>query len=383
MRANINLSLLVIFLLFMASCTNRECRMSTVVNKDGSCERTFEVKLDSAQLVSGKIDANRNIVRTGTGWQLSWSIKGQATRHPLPMSRKTYDSIRSHCSKRVCDTITVFISGKWQSAKVMGEHTCFNLDRGKTVKPETKLRRSFRWFYTYYYYRETYHRQNLYFKVPLEKFMTKDEIGFWFKGYPNLAKGLNGIELDDIMSSIKDKYSKWLTANYFEAINQLIVGNYYLVKNTPVSKQGFIHLHDALQQRFMKEKEDVFDEENTKKLFRDFFHSDAFSAVLDNDKLKDEAYKTLSDYAALSQFSVDYELSMPGIITDSGTGVIGRGLAKNNQQVISYRLTGERLVSGNYIIAAQSRVTNIWAFVIMVLVVLTAVYLCLHKRYKK
>lgn len=119
------------------------------------------------------------------------------------------------------------------------------------------------------------------------------------------------------------------------------------------------------------------DEESTKKLFRDFFHSNAFSAVMDNDKLKDEAYKTLSDYATLSQFSVDYELSMPGTITDSGTGVI---LAKNNQQVISYRLTGERLVSGDYIITAQSRVTNIWAFVIMGLVILSAIYLCLHKR---
>jgi hypothetical protein len=72
----------------------------------------------------------------------------------------------------------------------MGEHTCFNLDSVKTLKPQTELKRSFRWFYTYYSYRETYHRQNLSFKVPLEKFMTGAEIGFWFTGFPNLTKGL-------------------------------------------------------------------------------------------------------------------------------------------------------------------------------------------------
>lgn len=382
MKANINLSFLLLFLLLIASCTDRKCRMSTVINKDGSCERTFEVQLDSSQLVSGKIDTIHNIVRIGTGWQLSWSVKGQNARHPFPISRQTYDSIRSHISRRACDTIAVFISGKWRSAKDMGEHTCFNLDSVKTLKPQTELKRSFRWFYTYYSYRETYHRQNLSFKVPLEKFMTGAEIGFWFTGFPNLTKGLNGIEQDDIMSNIKDKYSKWLTTNYFETIYQLIVDNYSLVNKVPVSKQGFIHLHDAILQRFMTKKEDVLEEENTKKLFSDFFHSDAFSAVLDNEKLKENAYKTLSDYITLTQFSVDYQLSMPGVITDSGRGIIGNNLAGNDQHFISYRLTGERLISGNYSITAQSRVTNVWAFTITAIVIFTAVYLYIRKKRK-
>lgn len=381
MKVNINHLFLLVFLLLIASCTDRKCRMNTVIYKDGSCERTFEVQLDSSQLVSGKIDTIHNIVRNGIGWQLSWAVKGQNTRHPFPMSRQTYDSIGSHISRRACDTIIVFISGKWRSAEEMGKHTCFNLDSIKTLKPQTELKRSFRWFYTYYSYRETYHKQDLSFKVPLKRFMTEDEIGFWFAGFPNLTKGLNGIEQDDIMSNIKDKYSKWLTTNYFETIYQLIVDNYCLVNKAPVSKQGFIHLHDVILQRFMTKKENIFEEENTKKLFSNFFHSDAFSAVLDNDKLKENAYKALSNYIILTQFSVDYQLSMPGVITDSGRGIIN-SLASDNQQVISYRLTGERLIPDNYSITAQSRVTNIWAFVITAIVIFTAVYLYIRKMRK-
>lgn len=382
MKANINISLLLIFLLFIASCTDKKCRMSTIVNKDGSCERTFEVQLDSAQLVSGKIDTIHNLVRNGTGWHLSWAIKGQNATHPLPMSRHTYDSISSHIGRRASDTIVVLISGQWFSTKEMGQHTCFNLDSTNTIKPNTELSSSFRWFYTYYSYRETYHKQNLSFKVPLEKFMTKDEIGFWFTGTPNLTKGLNGIEQDDIMSNIKEKYSKWLTTNYFETIYLLIADNYSLVHNAPVSKKGFVNLHDAILRRFTTEKGDIFEENNTKRVFRDFFHSNAFCVILDNDSLKKTAYKTLSDYITLTQFSVDYELSMPGVITDPGIGIICNSPARKDKQVITYRLTGDRLIPGNYSITAQSKVTNIWAFAITTVFIFTVIYIYLRKRHK-
>ena len=73
---------------------------------------------------------------------------------------------------------------------------------------------------------------------------------------------------------------------------------------------------------------------------------------------------------------------MPGVITDSGRGIIGNSLAGNDQHVISYRLTGERLISGNYSITAQSRVTNIWAFAITAIVIFTAVYLYIRKKRK-
>ena len=59
---------------------------------------------------------------------------------------------------------------------------------------------------------------------------------------------------------------------------------------------------------------------------------------------------------------------MPGMIVNPGTGIIKDG-------IIHYSPTGERLIPGDYIITAASRVTHIWAYVVTVLIILVALFL--------
>jgi hypothetical protein len=57
---------------------------------------------------------------------------------------------------------------------------------------------------------------------------------------------------------------------------------------------------------------------------------------------------------------------MPGKVRDAGMGLY-------DGEVIHYKLTGDRLIPGSYTITATSRVTNIWAFVVTLLVIAIAV----------
>ena len=65
---------------------------------------------------------------------------------------------------------------------------------------------------------------------------------------------------------------------------------------------------------------------------------------------------------------------MPGRVLDAGMG-------QYDGDVIHYPLGGERMIPGDYTITATSRVTNVWAFLITILVILLAVFFTIGRRH--
>jgi hypothetical protein len=57
---------------------------------------------------------------------------------------------------------------------------------------------------------------------------------------------------------------------------------------------------------------------------------------------------------------------MPGKVTDPGNGTYCDG-------VITYTLSGDRLIPADYTITATSRQTNTWAYVVTAIVILLAI----------
>jgi hypothetical protein len=360
----------------LASCGNDRYEMVTVVNKDGSCTRQLTMHVDSTQLTNGTLDTSKIAVRLDRQWKLTWSTRGSSVRHPFPMTRMQYDLIKTalHGSKQVSDVVTVTAAASWDNAEQMGQNTHFALS-GFTITPQAKLTRSFKWFYTDYYYRETYPRQRIAFSVPLTRYLSRDEVGYWFAGRPNLGKGMSGSELDDLMSGIKDKYSKWLCVNFFEWSFDAIVKNYASVTGAPVSKQQFVALHDSLSRYFAKKDGEIKDLDNDQvsQCYREFFHSGAYSAVLDNDDMMAAQQQAVENFMRLSNLQIDYQLVMPGKITNHNDGIVTKG-------AIKYRLTGDRLLPGDYTLAAQSRVTNTWAFIVTALLIIITVALIVIRK---
>ena len=100
-----------------------------------------------------------------------------------------------------------------------------------------------------------------------------------------------------------------------------------------------------------------------KQVINDYYQSDAFTSWAN---LRDSLDRHYSKYSHILALSTAYDLVMPGKVMDVGMGLY-------DGQVIHYRLTGERLIPGPYTIAATSRVTNIWAFIVTGLIILLAI----------
>jgi hypothetical protein len=107
--------------------------------------------------------------------------------------------------------------------------------------------------------------------------------------------------------------------------------------------------------------------DNLTSLIGNVFQSDAYQQFL-------QTYEGgFKQYEQLLSFGTNYDLQMPGTVIDAGMG-------QYDGDVIHYRLGGERMIPGDYTITATSRVTNVWAFVVTILVVLLAVGSLFYRR---
>lgn len=138
MKTKINVLILLVAVI-MVSCRNDKYGMVTVINGNGSCNRELTFRLDSDQLVSGKIHFSQGVCSAGQemedvvgGWR-------RKIRHSFPMTRQQYDSIENSLrdsDKGVCDVVTVVASSSWDNVE-MAQNTNFTLKGSRLLRGGT------------------------------------------------------------------------------------------------------------------------------------------------------------------------------------------------------------------------------------------------------
>jgi hypothetical protein len=363
---------LVLLLLaaFMVACNNKyQGSATTVVNEDGTCSRELTFQLDSAQLVSGVYNADESMLRWDKGWQLTWGIKGDSLRHAFPVGLKAYQALSRQCRKDGCsaaDTIVVYAKSNFASVEEMAKATTFIVG-SLHITPRITFKRTRGFFHTEYRYEEVYPQQRINWPIPMSKFFTKDEIGFWLSGTPDLVGGLNGIEIDDITQHLKTKYTQWLVANDFELTYQAILKNYSRIAAKAIDKQRFIALHDTLLREYSRETDLTAIYMDKSGWFKKFFHSDVYSEILDNDTLMREVDAAQRDFLALSMFNIDNKLTF---------------LGADYPPTLS-KLTGNRLMVGDVVISPSIIKKNLWAFALIGAVLILSLVLLVLMRKKR
>jgi hypothetical protein len=240
-------------------------------------------------------------------------------------------------------------------------------------KASSTLEKHFKWFYTDYTFRETFTIPNpsQYFPMPIDDFLGADSASYWFTGQPNMSLGLNGAEQKELLDEIEAKVSRWLNVNAFAHIYKSIGEQYYSeVIDPPVSRERFLSQMYSVFNTPAVRNLDI-DVINSRKqvcdILRDYYHSDAYAPVLQNNERLDSAITNrYNGYLLLMMLNFQYDLVMPGKPINSDTGFI-------EGNVIHYRLTGERLIPHAYTISATSRITNIWAFIVTILIITLAI----------
>ncbi len=373
MKTNNKIIAAMTLVLIMASCKNKDDRMLTVINADGTCSREYTFHSTQQWLsIPPEEDYDSIVDKT---WERSWSVLGaDSVRYPVPLTEAQLDSMQAQdLSKPLGNMLMVHVKKDYKSVEEMSAQI-YRAERSHLVKVEgikasSQLEKHFKWFYTDYTFTETFaNEDSTLFPIPLSQFLSADTASFWFTGQPNLTRSLSGAEMKEMLDGIEKKVSQWSNANWFAEICKVISDHYDKVKNPPVSKERFISICDSLvmlpcvlNPKDSESVEEGFD------LLHDVFQSDVYTEFL-------QSYEGgLGQYGGLLSFGNNYDLVMPGRVLDAGMG-------EYDGEVIHYRLGGERMIPGDYTITATSRVTNVWAFIVTILVVLLAIGSFFYRR---
>ncbi len=216
---------LFFLLLIVVSCTQKPYDMLTTIHPDGSCTREFKLEADSLFMLGDSSSLSYELaVLLDSNWVVNWKIGNGKLDARFPINQRIYDSIQARMPwhKNEITGITYREKPKFQVTLSRTFASMLDMEahyRIKSSSPWSKLHirysldKQFRWFYTYFTYRETYSPIDLGFTIPIDSFMTADEAKFWFTGTPNLLTGKNGIEIRDFTGELEDKYTEWFTKN--------------------------------------------------------------------------------------------------------------------------------------------------------------------------
>ena len=380
MKTNRFLIIAAALMLLITSCNKKDERMLTVINADGTCSREMSFHPYPKEVMAPldeTIESNGG--HYGPDWQRSWSVVGDSLRHPCPMTEAQWDSLRLVFPKQNISTkILMHTSRNFQSVSEMSDSLTHVVNH--LFEATATLDKHFKWFYTDYEYHETFAITDIkqIFPVALDRFVSADTASYWFTGKPNLAEGLTGAEQKELLDEIEANISHWFNACTFTSICSNIAHYYDKVKNPPVTREQFLANCDSIVTSSAVRSMDLFsDAKQVNKILSDYYHSDAYTTMLNDstlhwDKKLEKQYKQY-EYLVMMAPTLDYV--MPGKIIDAGNGMI-------EGNMVHYRFSGERLIPHSFDVAITSRVTNVWAYILTLLVILLAIGSFAYKRRK-
>lgn len=372
--------LFALFIILLFTACEQKGTLITEINPDGSCSRQIIKKVSVKNMDSYEsLDA---FVELDSTWKYSWKIVGQNDNQSnkyFPLSEKQIDSI-AYDSTSINNKIELTAKKNFPSINDMAKNFKYRRNENyEAWKPTYSFKKKFRWFYTYYEYKEVYPKLKIDFPVSIDKYMTSEESFYWFQGAGNLTNDMTGMEAREFTGNLENKYNEWLGDNYRTYLWNEVVKNYDKIPNPPVSKDKFREMKDSILplKNFTLDKYPKFSSENQiRNSLNNYFNTTSFDALWqgkDSVMQKSEEKISLMIIQAVSTGKIEYLLNMPGKITVQSTPLM-------KDDYMKWQLESVKMISGDYELAACSRTTNVWAFILTGLLILFTIWLFLPKE---
>jgi hypothetical protein len=350
----INYVLILVLFLMVISCDNKTHYNTLVkINTDGTCYREFTESADSSFMV-GDTTHNRFPVVIDSTWKVSWTYSPESAIRKYnanwPLKQWVWDKDTSkHLS------LEVKVRKDYRSVEAMSKTFKYDRLQWSGIKPKIKLEKKFRWFFTFYRYSETYPKYNKLNRVPVDSFLTKDDIRMFMGDNPKFSKELNGREIRDLLNEIDTKSNLWLNQNFFEEYYRIIQKDLHLIKGLEIDSARFALYKDSV----LKSMKDPFEREPRKflQVLDNYYKVKSFNALPDTSKPFHELKMFEENILLPFTANLNYNLIIPGKIIDGGPRP-----AKGDTAV--WYVDAYRFYLSDYTIYAESRVTNMWAFII-------------------
>ncbi len=326
----LSVSALLISALLWEGCL--EINIETKISPDGSCERVITIPRDSASLPQSAFP-----IPVDPSWTIEWKKTGKDSPKYEYIARKRFatpEELSSEYSTRP-DTSLLQI--------------------------HANVEKRFEWFYTYIKYEEIYDLDNPFHKIPISDFLSEEEIDSYRRG------------VDD--DSLKARVDKWFMRNIFEdyfadAVKCLEKKNDpSLPASTLIEKKELLYnvtMNDSGPQNV----------DDLLRILEKIMNTKAVNSLRDEfDKLWQDTEAKL-ERLSNADGSYTNSVELPGLILDTNTDKI-------EGSRISWKFTSDQLRIGKYVMHAESRLTNVWAFIvtgIFGIVVLIIIVLMIRRR---
>jgi hypothetical protein len=359
MKTNAFFRLCIIGLLpVIASCTEKNYKMVTQMDSNGTCYREIYAVADSVFLAGDK-SHNPFLFVIPPDWQLSFT-------DTILDQGKDYN---------------VKISKRFQSLGDFPEGLQIDKDVRPLAVPEERLEKHFRWFYTYYSYQGTYANVSGRTPVSIDRYMDKAEQKCWFQGDFSAFTGMNGMEYKDRLDEIETKFLAWWSRNTYEVNFEAVRHFAEQAEDIPYFAE-LLSVKDTLFSINFKNQSGMIEEKQLQPsavcgMLDEQFHTFAFSKLFkaQGDSINQYAEDCLKPWETLNSILIEYHLIMPGNVFHTNAG-------RNNRGTLVWKVDALRIfASEDYILTAESRTTHLWAFILTFLAGILAVFFCFRSLF--
>lgn len=176
---------------------------------------------------------------------------------------------------------------------------------------------------------------------------------------------MNGIEQNDKLDKLEAKFGEWYNRSQYEVIWE-VIRQFTSQKGDTVYVNRLNELKETVYTNHLSGKDScgdagiddvcaLFDKVGQTNYYLELYkaHAEAMDNMCEQ-KIK---------IAEVFYHAIQFELTMPGTLLSSNAS-----LSTNN--IMVWKIDGLRLLTGNYVLTAESRVINYWAFGLTLLIIL-------------
>jgi len=332
---------LLVTAMLISSC--REIKVDTIVNKDGSFIRVITVTGDSSDLYKPGLP------------------------YPVDLSWETNLEKDTTDDKHYILTYTK----KFNNSNELNYEISADSSWKKQLKRSIEINKSFGFFYSYITYNELICAANPFTELDYKDYLTSEDM-LWLTGKKLALNSADSTKIKDVEDKAEDFIQKSFTAG----ILSLLRNGIEEMGNPEISTSLVDNYKDSIQNKVTEWDYDSVDQ------FVDYFARITDKAELK--KIKKIEYKRLSEIDKevkllfkifeMEDYTVTVEL--PGLLTSTNSSSVVGNKAHWNVSYLSF-------LFDDYNMVVESRVVNMWMFVvagIVVMLLLTILMVSLWRR---
>ena len=334
MKTNKIIILIIISIAF-TSCFSENYMIITKVERDGSFRREIKTVADSLSISLFPYNLT-------DGWEISQT-----------------DTILKEWSDKDKYKKNIKISKKFKSIEELSADFRHDLI---FPSPNESLKKRFRWFYTYYAFTAIYPEITDKGRVPMDNYLNREEQKFYLQGDISTYRGMTGFELKtNILDGLETSFMKWYSRSMYEESFEIILQ--YV--NADLRSQLFA-IKDSLYSINIKQV-DYFKDPSISDIciiLDKFFVTDHYSRLYyengqEMNNILEGRTKVVDE---LQKFSIQYELALPGKLIATNADL-------QNDGSLVWKINMFKFLADDYMLTAESRVVNIWAFALTILLI--------------